>query len=286
LILLVSLVLQVDPRLASKSWPPEDHWADTLDKPLFIFEGDDGSVFHWDSSGRIKVPRDERDPDVWAGYRLLTISVDSDLESLDREFTDLALAGAWAVGDFSFAAGVGTVNDGLFSDPDTLYGLGFAEYRKGALRGGVSYDGNRSYLPGYPLPYVSWIPEFGNGLRLSLGTLESTASGFTASARWAWPTDGSIRMEQVLGRGFRAYGELLRRIDGFHERGHEETRLFYQFHTAEAGLRWAGSWLDLSLGGGCAFKQRWTEGTDLGNDRTVATPEDRPYVALTIQGTF
>ncbi len=299
LLSLLLVLLQVDPRLLSETWHAEEHWADTHDKPLLISHGDDGegggvSTFHWDSAGRIKFDRTDGAPVVWMGYRLLTLAVDADVEQIDHNFTDLALALAVRPGieGLTLSAGWGTANDGLFGDRSTYYGTGTIDYRvEPGLHAGLSYDGNRTLLPQIPLPYLSWEAAPGPDLKLTLGTLESSAvwtpwSFVSISARWGWPTDGSLHAELLLHPKFRFYVEAARRIDGFHQRDHERTRTFYQLHTAEAGLRWIASWVDISLGGGLAFGQRYFEGSDLRDREELAEPESRPFVALTIQGTF
>jgi hypothetical protein len=292
------VLLQVDPRLTAGSWKPDPYWADTQDKPIYIFRGDDGeggklSTFHWDSSGRIRFDRQDGDPAVWMGYRLLTIGSSADLERLDRDFTDLALAFAAAPGPrgLTFAAGAGTANDGLFADGSTWYGVGHLEQTFDDAHVGISYDGNRSLWRGIPLPYASWTWSPDPTLRLTLGTLSSSLrwtalDGITVNARWDFPGNGMLRIERELGAGFSLFAEGGRRTDGFHERDRDLSRLFYTLNTAEVGIRWRASWLDLSLSGGWAFGQRWSEGTGLDNLERVAAPEDRPFVALFIQGTF
>lgn len=299
MLFLLLVLLQVDPRIVSESWRAEQHWADTFDKPLIVSHGDDGegggvSTFHWDSNGRIKFDRKDGDPSVWMGYRLLTLAVDADVEQIDHNFTDLSLALAVRPGiqGLTFSAGWGTANDGLFGDRSTYYGTGMIDYRLDVgFHIGVSYDGNRTLLPQIPLPYVSWAAAPSPDLKFTLGTLESalawTPLSFVAvSARWGWPTDGSLHAELLLHSKFRIYVEAARRIDGFHQRDHDRTRTFYQLHTAEAGLRWITSLADVSLGGGWAFGQRYFEGSDLRDREELAEPEPRPFVALTIQGTF
>lgn len=296
LLSLLVILLQVDPRLISESWHAENHWADTHDKPLIIFSRDDGeegtvSTFHWDSNGRIKLHRTNGDPAAWMGYRLLTLSVHSDIERLDHELTDLALALAVRPGleGLTLSAGWGTANDGLFGDSSTYYGTGTIDYRIDAgLRAGLSYDGNRTLLPQVPLPYISWEAASSQDLTITLGTLESTLiwspGSFSISARWGWPTDGSLRAELKLPSQFRLYAEAARRVDAFHQRDRDHTRTFYQLHTTEAGLRWITSWADLSLGAGWAFGQRYFEGVDMRDREELAEPEDGPFVALTIEG--
>ena len=45
-------------------------------------------------------------------------------------------------------------------------------------------------------------------------------------------------------------------------------------------------WADLSISGGYAFEQAFYTGYDIRNRDAVGSPEDRPFIALTVQGTF
>jgi len=45
-------------------------------------------------------------------------------------------------------------------------------------------------------------------------------------------------------------------------------------------------WADLSISAGYAFEQAFYTGYDIRNRDAVGSPENRPYIALTVQGTF
>ena len=289
-------------------WKPEDHWSDTRDKPILFAPGrlDDGggdvAIFHWDSAGRIKFDRTDRQPDVWMGYRLLAISVRADLPAIDHTFYDTALAVAGRLGSLGgdwtlkAAAGMGTANDGSFRNADALYPVAAitASQAPGAPARwtfGLSHDGNETLLPALPVPVVACELEPDPAVRLRLGiprteVVVRPADGLAATIRWDYPVNALARLEQELGAGFRLFAEGNRRVDGFHMRESGSTRMFYELNAAEAGLRWVASWIDVSLSAGYAFEQTFFTGYDLRNRDTVGSPEDRPYVALTVQGTF
>jgi hypothetical protein len=299
---------QVDSRLLTERWKDGDHWADTWDKPLVIPRGqlEDGGgglqVFDWDSRGRIKVDRTERDPDGWIGYRVLTIDIHSRQEVLNHVFTDLALGFAAKLGSLgdqwmlSASAGAGTANDGRFDRTDTYYPVAAIDLARGAgddprWHVGLSLDGNRTLFPDAPLPYATFEKTVAPGLELRIGIPESQVvwkpcDSLTATALWEFPTNAFARLDMALVGGFGLLAEVRHQTDGFHLRDHEETRLFYELNTAEIGVRYIASWIDLSLSGGVAFDQKLFTGFDLRRRSSLASPEDRPFVALTAQGTF
>lgn len=299
---------QVDTRLFKESWSPEPHWADTFDKPLYIFRGDlqdsseDFAAFHWDSQGRIRFDRQDPAPPVWMGYKLLTIGMSSGLDVFDRDYCDIALAVAARLGsiaegwNLSVSAGMGTANDGFFPNTAALYAAAGVELLhplgpSSRWRLGLSLDGNRVLLPNVPLPYVAYENEEDAALRYSLGTLRTDLlwrpwAPLTLAVRWEYPVAGAAAVDFDLGAGFGLYTGVQRRYDGFHIRNEGETRLFYLLHTAEAGLRWKTPLGIFTFSGGYAFSQRFDTGYDLRDRKRLDAPEDRPMIALTVLGTF
>jgi hypothetical protein len=288
-------------------WRPDPHWAETRDKPILIPSGEleDGekiSIFHWDSIGRIKLDPDDRDPDVWMGYRLLTVAVTSDLDPVDHCFYDVALAGAGRLGDLgegwtlSTTAGMGSANDGSFRNADALYPFAavVASQPPGTpacWRLGLSYYGNASLLPALPLPVVECDLEPAPEVRLRLGIPRTDivvrpADGLSATLRWDYPTNALARLEQDLGSGWSLFTESNRRVDGFHMRESGSMRMFYELNGAEAGVRWITPCGDFLLSAGYAFEQAFFTGYDLRHRDAVGSPENGPYVALTVAGTF
>lgn len=299
---------QVDPRLLRERWTPEPHWAETFDKPIYIFPADlqdsagDVHILHWDSEGRVRFDRKQADPSVWIGYKLLSLGVGADLDLLDHLFWDIALAPAVRLGSLgggwslTASAGAGTSNDGAFRNTDALYAVGTVEAThpldaSTRWRAGLNLDGNRLLLPNVPLPYIAFESEADPDLLWSLGTLRAEIvarpwSLLTLAARWEYPVAGRAAADLDLGKGWALFAEANRRMDGFHQREQGETRLFYLMHTAEAGVRWRSPLGLLSLSGGAAFAQRFDTGYDLRDRRRLDAPESGPMIALTLSGTF
>jgi hypothetical protein len=299
---------QVDVDILREPWEPVDQWAETGDKPIWIatgrIEGTDDNVriFHWDSVGRVKFDRDERAPENWLGYRLLALSVDSDLPAIDHSYYDISVTGAAQLGamgggwTFGMAAGFGTANDGSFRNADALYPIAMATVTKSGAGEprwdlGIGCYGNSSLLPALPIPVIQCELEPDPALRLRLGIPRTEAvahldGGPSATLRWDYPTNALARLEQELGSGWSLFAEGSRRVDGFHMRESGSTRMFYELNAAEAGIRWVTSWADISLSTGYALEQSFFTGYDMRNRDEVGSPENRPFVALTVQGTF
>jgi hypothetical protein len=299
---------QVDVNVLREPWEPVDHWADTGDKPLWIATGrldgttDSVRIFHWDSYGRVKFDRDDNTPGAWLEYRLLAVAVSSDRPAIDHNFYDVALAGAGRLGSLgegwtlSASAGAGTANDGSFRNADALYAAAalVASQAPGTPARwslGLSYDGNGALLPAMPIPVVSCELELDPALRLQLGIprteiVARPTDDLVGTLRWDYPTSALARLEQGLGTGWSLFAEASRRVDGFHMRESGSTRMFYELNAAEAGVRWVTTWADLSISGGYAFEQAFYMGYDIRNRDAVGSPGDRPFIALTVEGTF
>jgi hypothetical protein len=290
-------------------WKTDTFWAETYDKPLLTTKGELEETgesirfFHWDSEGRIKFDRKELNPPVWIGYRAKTITISSEADPLDHTFSDVALAAAVDLGslgeDWSVtaSAGAGTANDGRWDNRDALFPVATLEFthnRRGASPSwhfGLSLDGNRPLFQSIPLPYAMIEAKIDDKLDLLLGFPKTEVvlrpfAPMILTVQWAFPSQGSARLEADLGSGFSVFAEAARRIDAFHLRHEGRTRIFYTQNTAEVGFRWAGSWIDVSLSAGYAFGQRFFTGDDL-RDRTRGTGvEDLPFIALTLPSTF
>jgi hypothetical protein len=303
-----SLEAQTDSNLLKREWRQEDHWADTYDKPFFILtspvEDSDAnySVFHWDSLGRVKTSREERDPSFWIGYRILTVGITSNEPLLDGGLYDISVAFAGRLGSLGTgwvleaAGGAGTANDGAWSNTNAIYGVATVEAIHELspheyLHLGITYDGNHALLPGMPVPVVMYEAQPAPNLRLRAGfphveadwkPFDPLSIQFIAD----YPFNMRLHIEAALGEGFAVFTEAARRVDPFHirESGHE--RVFYQLQTVEGGLRWVTPWIDISLVGGWAFGQKLFTGYDIRERTSVATLGDGPFVGVTLQGVF
>ena len=304
-----SLSAQVDESLVTKTWKTDNFWAETYDRPFVTGggtlenTGEHFQMFHWDSKGRIKFDDRDLDPQVWLGYRALTISVDSDREVLDHSFGDVALAVAVKLGSFApdweaaASAGLGTANDGRWDNPHALFPVATLEFthmleERTFWHLGLSLDGNRGLFQGAPLPYLLYETEPTPNLTLWLGfprtevVLRPWGPLVILSAQWEFPSQAAARIEVDLGAGFSVFSAVNRRIDGFHLRYEERERLFFEVQTAEVGVRWVTTWMDLSFSAGTTFGSRYFTGDDLGHRTRGSGIDDLPFIALTFPSTF
>jgi hypothetical protein len=298
---------QVDESLVTRHWKTTNFYAETFDKPIVTDKGklDDGDddirIFHWNSEGRIKFSRKQLEPPVWLGYRALTISISSDDERLDHAFGDVALAVAVRLGEIGdweviAAAGGGTANDGRWDNRHALYAAATLDFlhkwsNETIWHVGISLDGNRSLLQGWPLPYAAFESAPDPSINVLLGFPRSEVvyrpfEPLALTLRWVFPSTAQARVEMDLGAGVSVFLDAGRRIDGFHLRHHEHTRLFYEMNTAEAGIRWKSPWIDVSLSAGIAFGQRFFTGFDINHRTPGSTVEDLAFIAITLPSKF
>jgi hypothetical protein len=104
--------------------------------------------------------------------------------------------------------------------------------------------------------------------------------------QWEFPSRASGRLEIDGGAGFSVFAEASRSIDAFHLRHEDRTRIFYVMSSAEVGVRWATTWIDVSLSVGYAFGQRFFTGDEVTDRRRGVSVEDLPFIALTFPSTF
>ena len=302
------LEAQVDEGLVTRRWTTSNFWAETYDKPLLTSRGhlegtdDHIQIFHWYSEGRIKFDKMELDPPAWIGYRAFTISVDSEVEALQHTFSDVALAVAVPLGsiggDWSViaSAGAGTANDGRWDNLHALFPVATLEFTgkmnpSTTLHVGLTLDGNRGLFPAYPLPYFMVDAVLDSGVKIVLGFPRNEIvvrpfDPMIVALQVGFPSNASARIEAELDAGFSLFVEASRRVDGFHLRHEERTRLFFEMNTAEVGVRWKSSWMDVSLSVGYAFGQRFFSGDDLRSRTPGASVEDLAFIAITFPSTF
>ena len=181
-----SIQAQVSPGMFLKPWAQEPHWADTVDEPIFMDSGKtkgtehDTDVIYYDSYGRIKLDQDNANPDFAIGYRVMTLELGSDHPELPGGATDINIGGAFRLGelapdwDVHLLAGVGTATDNHFDNGDAVYGIGTLHAirqvdPRSAWHVGITFDGNRTFLPDTPLPYAVYMRQASPELAYAVG---------------------------------------------------------------------------------------------------------------------
>lgn len=300
---------QTGPSLLIQPWADKPQYASTYDEPMFIFGGhtkgddEDIDILYYDSFGRVKFDRDNPEPNFWLGYRAMTIGIGGDQPGLPGDLNDISLAAAFRLGDgsgewqLSIAGGAGTANDGHWGNSDAIYGIATinAAHRiddRSALNIGINYNGNRTFLPDVPLPYLVYQHRSSKSFAYSLGVPTSgvtwsPTNDLTFHASYTVPTTILASVTYGLNKEWSIFGEYTQTLDGFYVEDQGDTRLFYEKSILAAGVRWIHEPLiDIRGGLGYAFDQRFSRGWDVRDLDSVAKPSDEMVLFFTVQGTF
>jgi len=300
---------QVGPSIVIDPWGEQPHWAQTYDDFAFITgghtKGDDSAIktFYYESHGRVKLDKDDPDPRFSIGYRYLTIELGSNHPTLPGGFSDVAVVGAYRLTEpdedwqFSLVGGIGTANDNHFDNSDAIYGIGAfnAQHQideHTALHIGLSYNGNRVFLPDAPIPYVMYIHQVSEDLTYSLGAPASWVRWnpippLTIHVNYTAPVNISGEIAYAIDEQLSVFTAYKRTVDGFAVHGRDNRRLFYELNRITAGIRWNNpDFMDARLGIGYAFEQDYSFGYDLRDTDTVAELSDEFMFFLTLKGTF
>jgi len=300
---------QTAPSILIEPWPEQPLIAQTLDEVMLIDSGDvdrgggDAGVFAWDSHGRVKFDREQREPNAVVGYRFLSVTVDADRGDLNGVYNDLAVVGGFQLGRWDdwkvgLIAGAGSANDNHWREGDAFYGIGALHVSRELspgeqLHAGVSYDGNRSFLPDVPLPYVSYVNATDRNLVWVLGVPASSVTwrpgeAWTLNVRYTVPVDVAASVSYALTPKLSLFAQYEKKLDSFHEHdaAREDYRIFYERSIASVGVRYAHSLADVSLGVGYAFKQEFSRGWDVRDADNFADIDGAPLLMLSVRGTF
>ena len=246
---------------------------------------------------RLSSPESRR---VVAGLSLDRIDLDG--AGLPSDLTDLSFAvgaelGSLGEWDLAASAGAGFSGDEPFSDGSAWYGIGtVAATRKVDERSDltllVAYDGNRGFLPDWPLPGVAYSTFVGPHLRYTLGLPFNSVSWKPApkwevEARAILPVGGSVRVSYGEGSwrlfaGYRAQRAYFH-LDGTPRR----FRLRYEEHLVEGGVTWSPRpRADLTLAAGWGFAREFENRSDSGRDFGKVELSDEPFLALRVDVRF
>jgi hypothetical protein len=299
---------QTGPSLLLHIWDEAPHFADTFDEPIFILGGhtkddEDIDLLVYDSFGSIKFDRQSQDPNIWLGYRALTIGIDGDQPELPGDLTDLSLALAIDLGEgddnwsWSVAFGAGTANDGHWSDTGSIYGIGTlnATHRidsDSALDIGVWYDGNRTILPDIPLPYAMYRRRVSDEFAYHVGLPYSGLSwrpfdALTAKLEYSFPTNLLASASVDINKEWSVFCEFIETLDAFFIHDEPNRRIFYELSRIDGGIRFAKlPSLDLSVGVGMALHQEFSTGFDVRDLDSIAEPSEEVLYFIRLRGTF
>jgi hypothetical protein len=306
----VQAFAQTDPSLTQRKWGEQEHIADTFDEPIFIYGGhvkgvanENIDTLYYDSYGRIKIQKEKSVPDVYFGYRILSVGIDSSINALPTGMNDFSIVGAWRVGDLnedmslSVMAGAGQANDNHFDNNHAYYAIGAATFTNkidatSRIHWGIGFEGNRNLFPDVPLPYVAYETEINDQLTLLVGTPRSKIvwkphERWTLEAKYFFPVDAGASVTFDISEQWKLFGLYDQTFSGAFLNDQGDTRIFYQLRRAQAGVRFIkGDFLDVSGGLGWAFDQDYRTGFDIRNTGSIATPSDNVLFFIRLQGTF
>lgn len=304
---------QIDSSLFSVRWQTGEHWAETIDKIVFIPSvntdhagtggNSDLTVFDWDSTGHIRTRRDDASPVLTFGYRFLNLSLGGDgLAAVADDLNDLAIVGAYKFGHeeddwrLGVLAGAGTANDGHWMNEHAVYGVAAIDFEHRidadrVLHLGVEYYGNRLYQPNVPMPVVRYEQRMNKDFVFTVGFPTCLATwnvwdAFTLDAEWTLASRARLTGSFELSDKWSLFGEFEHDADGFFLNGTDDDRLFYEFSRIMAGVRWKSKYIDAALGVGYAFNQEFTVGDNLWSAKGRADASDGMAIVLTLRGTF
>ncbi|MCC6681171.1 MAG: hypothetical protein IT445_09765 [Phycisphaeraceae bacterium] len=310
LLLAASALAQTAPSILIQPWPDQSILAQTFDQPVYItdghVQGDDSDIqtFFWDSYGRVKFDREDRDPTFSVGYRFYSLNVDAERPDLDSAYNDLALVGAWKGDEVDgwrpgVIVGAGSSNDDHWREGDAIYGVAAVNLSRTlgegqAMHMGVSFDGNRAVWPDVPLPYVSYVNAVNPDFIYVLGLPQSSLiwrpnDVLELQVDYLVPYQVAGHVSAALCKKWAVFASYERQVHAFHE--HDATRdgqrLFYSLEMVAAGLEWKQMLLgDLRFGAGYAFNQEFDRGWDLRETRGAADASDQLLIFLMLRGTF
>lgn len=299
---------QTDTRIVTRPWETNNHWAETDDLPLYQFGGetrsndDDLSIFYWDSSGRVKLDRNNNEPGYAFGYRFLTMTLDETSSSLVQDYNDLAIVFGWDFGEviegwrLVAVGGAGTANDGHWSNTHAIYGVGAIQLshqldENTTLNLGIDYQGNRAFLPDAPMPLVSYDTVICENLSIALGFPRG-------GVHWTPIDKLDVRFtyDVVMAVKFDVQYEVIEHVAVFGNVGRDiapftldggNTRLFYERNYISAGVAVLFEpELLLRFGAGYAFEQKFRQGYDYFDSGVVESATNAPFLFVRVGGTF
>jgi len=281
--------------------------AETYDHPIyepgghFSGDGTDTTMFHWDSYGRVRINRDDKNAPFF-GYRVMIADASNDSHIIHSTMDEFDLALGLQIGDlgdwhFSTMLGAGYSSTHPFTNTSGIFGIGhlLAEYpydEQNSILLSADYEGNGGLFPDTALPGFAFIHKDDN-LQFMLGFPMASvhwkpASKWDITAQYTVPFTADVDVEYRLAQHYGLYCDLGNFFQGFvPETGDITSRQFFQMKRAELGMRFIfNPWIDATIGGGWAFDQEYSAGFDVRNMTPLGRITNQPYVAFMIRGRF
>ncbi len=216
--------------------------------------------------------------------RLLDLSVGFAQPIADVEHWFVALTGAVGY------AGDRPLNDGkaVYTSDNIIVGRKYSEDKAFILA--LNYNGNRTFLPDCPIPGFAFADRFNSRCTYVLGLPYSSvevmpATGLQVDFNYDLLETFGINVAYGFTKHFALFGQYLDQYNPFHIYGTQtDRRLFFESHQAGLGVRWSPTKLiHISLSGGWAFGQEFTEGWDSRNYTVIRHIDDAPYAKVRVE---
>jgi hypothetical protein len=231
------------------------------------------------------------------GVEVERLFVDTADGRLPGDLTDTSVAVGVRLGDtagwrFAGTLGVGFAGDQPFGDAAGWYGLGSLGATKELDRGTtltvlLQYDGNRGFLPDWPLIGVVYRKFVHPGLRFAVG-LPFSSVYWKPGARWEVEAAGiplvrgRVSVAFLPADGWRVFLRWRARTSYFHLDGTAHRfRLRYEEQAVELGVTWgAERGPSVTFLGGWGFRREFENESDSGREFGAIDISDEPYLML------
>ncbi|MEM6506457.1 MAG: DUF6268 family outer membrane beta-barrel protein [Planctomycetota bacterium] len=302
-----SALAQTGPSIMLLPWE-EDTVAQFQSEYLFTpteadVTGADVDLSIYDARGRVRLnPDSSYNPTLGFSYTQFDIST-TDAALPDRlidlqfvfggSFGDLelgqTLGGGWQAG---YTVGLGYAGTAPFNDGDAWYGTANLFAVKPIDRDtrwliGISYEGNRTFLPDVPLPAVTYFGRLNDTVTYGIG-LPFNDVTWTPTDRWTVEFrsllffDFTVKATYQMTDQLALFGEFARRNEAFVVSGSPDNRrLLFQQERLEAGLTYEFNRnLTFTVAGGIAFSQEFDFGYDTRDPRGVRDLDDSGFIRV------
>ncbi len=194
--------------------------------------------------------------------------------------------------------GVGYAGNNPYADGDAVYGQVNLIYTQpidasSSWQWVLNYNGNRTIFPDTPLPAVAYQRRVSDHLSYSLGLPVSSVvwqptERVTVRVAGIPPVNVTAVVEYELSSGWRLFGEYSGTTEAFTiDGGRDNRRLFFEQSRLEVGIRLrTDQRVDVTLAGGYAFSQEFSQGFDVLDLDDVAEVSDEPYFRVAMNFRF
>jgi hypothetical protein len=169
---------------------------------------------------------------------------------------------------------VGSASNEPFSDGSGVYGggdviIGHRFRKDDYLFIGIDYDGNRTFLPDTPIPGFAYAGTYNDYCTFVLGLPYSQVTfqpltGLQVEAGFQLVSRFDANVGYQFSKHWALFGQYTDLLSPFHiDHTQPDSRIFFQTHEVEAGIRWNGPrFTRFSISGGWAFGQEFSNGWD------------------------